>query len=253
MGCLVRGLFIFLGLTLLLVVRVGAETLPDIGFVDSEIERLNNENPKDENLISQYQSLAQSLKSQNALTQEQEKLRALITQFPEQRTRLSQKVDEADKLPVFQTGQLESYDDISQALARLSASLSEWQAASKVNADQRKKLNNSRITLPKDIASLNSQLEQASLTVSDSTDKLQAWLAMANAATLQLEKDKKLLEQQTLDERSELLQLEQALLAKKIELATPLQAQLQNRLTAIEQGSAKALIVKAGANQPGLG
>ncbi|MBC7006739.1 mechanosensitive ion channel protein MscS, partial [Photobacterium sp. BZF1] len=244
MGCLVRRLFIFLGLTLLLAMRVGAETLPNIDFVDSEIERLNNENPKDEKLLGQYQSLAQSLKSQSALTEDQDKLRTLITQFPEQRTLLNKKIKEAGQLPVFQTEQLQSYDDLSQALARLSASLSEWQAALKANGDERKKLNDSRITLPKEIASLNSQIEQASLTVSDSEDKLQTWLAAANSKTLQLEKDKKLLEQQTLDERSELLQLEQELLAKKIDLATPLQVQLQNRLTAIEQGSAKALIVE---------
>ncbi|WP_237157034.1 mechanosensitive ion channel domain-containing protein [Photobacterium rosenbergii] len=244
MGCLVRRLFIFLGLTLLLAIRVEAETLPNIDFVDSEIERLNNENPKDEKLLGQYQSLAQSLKSQSALTEDQDKLRTLITQFPEQRTLLNKKIKEAGKLPVFQTEQLQSYDDLSQALARLSASLNEWQAALKANGDERKKLNDSRITLPKDIASLNSQIEQASLTVSDSKDKVQTWLATATSKTLQLEKDKKLLEQQTLDERSELLQLEQELLAKKIDLATPLQVQLQNRLTAIEQGSAKALIVE---------
>lgn len=245
MGFLVRRLFIFLVLTLLLALRVGAETLPDIDFVDSEIERLNSENPKDEKLIGQYQGLAQSLKSQPALAKEQEKLRNLITQFPEQRILLNKKIKEADQLPVFQTSQLESYDDLSQALARLSASLSEWQEVLKANGDGRKKLNDSRITLPKDIASLNSQLEQASLMVSDSSDKIQTWLAAANSNNLQLEKSKKLLEQQTLDERSELLQLERDLLVMKIDLATPLQVQLQNRLTAIEQGSAKALIVDA--------
>ncbi|MGR5066284.1 mechanosensitive ion channel domain-containing protein [Photobacterium sp. DNB22_13_2] len=242
---LVRKLILCLGLSLLLTAGLGAQTLPDIDFVDSEIERLNTDNPKDDDLIGQYQSLAQSLKSQKTLAEEQEKLRTLITQFPEQRTLLSKKVQEADQLPIFQTNQLESYDDLSQALARLSASLSEWQAASKANADQRKKLNDSRITLPKEIASLNSQLEQTSLAVIDSTDKLRVWLAAANSATLLLEKDKKLLEQQTLDERSELLQLEKTLLVKKIDLATPLQVQLQKRLTVIEQGSAKALIIKA--------
>ena len=248
----VRLLFIFLGI-FLLVARVEAQPLPDIGFIDSEIERLDSENPKDEKLIGQYQSLAQSLKSQAASTEAQNKLRTLITQFPEQRTLLKNKIKEAGQLPVFQTEQLQSYDDLSQALARLSASLSEWQAALKANGDDRKKLNDSRITLPKDIASLNSQIEQASLMVSDSEDKLQTWLSAANSKTLQLEKDKKLLEQQTLDERSELLQLEQELLAKKIDLATPLQVQLQNRLTAIEQGSAKALIVEVEQLNVGLG
>ncbi|MCQ1059325.1 mechanosensitive ion channel [Photobacterium sp. ZSDE20] len=252
MWSLARKLIFCLGLSLLLTAGLGAQTLPDIDYVDSEIERLNTESPKDEDLIQQYQSLAQSLKSQKTLADERERLRSLITQFPQQRALLSKKVKDADLLPVFQTDHLESYDDLSQALARLSASLSEWQTASKANADKRKKLNDSRNTLPKEIASLNSQLDQASLTVSDSTDKLRVWLATANSATLQLEKDKKLLEQQTLDERSELLQLEKALLAKKIELAIPLQIQLQNRLTAIEQGSAKALIAKVEQNNRAL-
>ncbi|KHT62148.1 mechanosensitive ion channel protein MscS [Photobacterium gaetbulicola] len=242
---MVRKYICYLGLSLLLTMRVSAETLPDIDFVNSEIERLSNDNPKDENLLRQYQSLAQSLSDQIALAQEQAKLRDLVTQFPHRRGLLRQKINEAEQLPVFQTEQLETYEDLSQALARLRASLSEWQTASKDNAEQRKRLNDSRISLPNEIVSLNSQLEQASLTVSESTDKLQAWLALANVATLQQEKEQKLLAQQTLDERSELLQLEQDLLAKKIDLATPLQALLQRRLTEIEQGSARVLIAKA--------
>ncbi|PSU36448.1 mechanosensitive ion channel protein MscS [Photobacterium lutimaris] len=242
---MVRKLICWLGLSLLLTLGVGAQTLPDIDFVNSEIERLNNENPKDENLLRQYQSLAQSLSDQNALVQEQAKLRALVTQFPQQRRLLRQKINEAEQLPVFQTEQLETYEDLSQALARLRASLSEWQTARKDNAEQRKRLNDSRVSLPNEIVSLNTQLEQASLTVSESTDKLQSWLALANVATLQQEKEQKLLAQQTLDERSELLQLAQDFLVKKIDVATPLQAELQRRLTEIEQGSARALIAKA--------
>ena len=222
-----------------------SQSLPDIEFIDSEITRLKAEEPKDDNLLGQYQTLAQEIKSQQNLRKEQNQLRDLIAQFPTRRELLNQKIKDVEQLPLFQIQQLDTYNDASQALARLAAALSEWRATSKANAEKRKQLNDSRTNLPKELASLTTQIDQASLAISQEKGQLQQWLMVANLDSLKLEKEKRLLEQQTLDERSELLRLEQELLDRKIQIAVAVQIEIQNRLTAIEQGSVKILIQQA--------
>ncbi|MFC1503472.1 mechanosensitive ion channel domain-containing protein [Pseudomonadota bacterium] len=235
----------FLCVILMFSLSVLSQSMPDIEFIDSEIARLNAEELKDDNLLTQYQTLALKIKSQQQLTEEQNQLRDLISQFPTRRELLNQKIKEADQLPQFQIQQLNTYDDVSQALARLTAELSEWRATYNANAEKRKQLNDSRTNLPGVLASLSTQIDQASLAISQKNDQLQQWLVIANLNSFKLEKDKRLLEQQTLDERSELLRLEQELLGRKIQIAASVQIELQNRLTDIEQGSVKILIQQA--------
>lgn len=237
------GLVILIGV--LLSLGATAADLPASDYIDTEVKRLTAVEPQDAKLIRQYQSLGLKIKSIQQFTDEQAKLRALIASFPRQRELMAQKIEQASKNELFEVNALTSNDDLAQALASLRAAISEWRSNYNANTDKIKQLNASRLTLPKQIASLNSQIDDASLVGTDSDDQLQQWLNSANRKVLTVEKGTRLLEQQSLDERSALLKLEQQLLTKKIQLAAPVRIELQNRLARVEQDSVRELIVQA--------
>lgn len=222
-----------------------AQTLPETDFLKSEIARLNAESPKNDTLIGQYETLLNQITGFDAQRASRDDYRKIISQFPLQRERLLKQIEEADKLDMFKAKQLNSYSDLSQSIASLQAAMSEWRTTSQANAEKTKQLNAARTSLPVSLAQLNQQIEQASLVKSENGAEIDQWLETANLTYLKLQKEVMTAELQSLDERTELVRLEQQLLAKKLQLASPMLIELQDKLTRVEQESVRGLISEA--------
>ncbi|MGF1725433.1 mechanosensitive ion channel domain-containing protein [Photobacterium nomapromontoriensis] len=222
-----------------------AAELPEQRDVEAEIRRLSTATPQDTDLIANYQALSQTLKNIKQLTDEQAKFKARITQYPHQRNVLTEQIEQVRQLDLFKIDALSTNDDLAQALASLRAAVSEWRAKYKANAEKVIQLDASRLTLPKQIAAVNNQIDDVALVNNSSTDQLQQWVALANQRHLMLEKGLLVLQQQTLEDREGLLKQEQQLLTTRMQLAMPIQITLQNRLAQVEQDSAKEMILQA--------
>ncbi|KLV02328.1 mechanosensitive ion channel protein MscS [Photobacterium aphoticum] len=222
-----------------------AAELPDSRYVDAEISRLSADDPPDTDLIGKYQALSQQLKTIQTLTDEQAQLKAEIRQYPQRQEALNTQIQQVRSLDLFNITSLRGYDDLSRRLAGLRAAVSDWRATVKTNADSLKQLEASRLTLPKEIAALNSQIDDVVLSNNGDKNALPQWLALANRQHLMLEKGLLTLKQQSLDAREAVLKLEQQLLSTRIQLASPIRITLQNRLAQVEQDSARALIEQA--------
>ncbi|GAK86034.1 potassium efflux system KefA protein [Vibrio ponticus] len=222
-----------------------AQDLPSDDAIQSEIKQLESLSPKDEALIAQYTSLQSQLANFETLRQQRDSYRQTITQYPTLRERLNQQIDKADQLEIFNTDKLRSYNDLSQAIASLQAAMNDWRSTYQSNSEQANKLGKDRTELPTELAALDKQIEQASLNKTETGTQIDKWLESASLAELKLKRDVTSSELQSLDERTELLRLEQQLLDKKIQIASPLIIVLQERLTQVEQQSVRTLIAQA--------
>ncbi len=222
-----------------------AQPLPDVATIQANIDQLNSESPKNETLINQYTNLLTQVQQFDPLEKQRDDYRKIITQFPTLRERLENQINGVAQLDLFKTQDLRGYNDLSQAIASLQAALSEWRTNAQANNDQAGKLSQERTSLPTQQAQLDKQIEQAQLVKADQGDQIDTWLESAKLKLLKLQKEMVSAQLQSLDERTELLKLEQQLLDQKIQTATPLLADLQKRLTQVEQQSVRALIAEA--------
>ncbi|WP_299804016.1 mechanosensitive ion channel domain-containing protein [uncultured Shewanella sp.] len=237
-------LFLFLSLTLLSLAS-SSQTQPDANFLKSEIARLNIESPKNESLISQYETLLSRINGYEKQTATREKYLNIVSQFPVQRERLLKKIDDVERLDIFNIRRKDKYSDLSQSIATLQAALIEWRSTYQTNSDQNKRLINEKTTLPQSLAQTDKEIEQASIIKSDTGSQLDQWLESTHLASLKLQRQVTSAQLQSLDERTELLILEQQLLNRKIQLASPILIELQDKLTRVEQASVKTLIEQA--------
>ncbi|WP_322804313.1 mechanosensitive ion channel [Vibrio alfacsensis] len=227
---------------LILAEKTLAQELPNAQFIQSEITRLNSEEPKNELLLTQYQTLLNQIDGFDAQRSLIKDYRSIVSQYPLQKERLLKQIEQAEQLDLLQTKQLDSYSDLSQSIASLQAAINEWSNTSKANAEISIQLTTDRKTLPVSLAQLSQQLEQASIIKNDNGSDIEQWLQLSNLTYLKLQQEATAAELQSLDERTELLRLEQKLLDRKIQLASPLLITLQDKLTRVEQASVKNLI-----------
>ena len=226
-----------------------AQTVPELGYVESEITKLNGESPKNEVLIGQYETLkARLVADQEKRIQRDDYLKA-ITQFPVQRERLMNNINDVESLDIFKTDQLVKFSDLSQSIASLQAALVEWRTTYQTKSEQAKRLGTARTELPSSLAQLDKAIEKANLAQSDKGEPIDQWLELSNVSSLKLEREVLAAELQSLDERTEIVRLERQLLDRKIKLATPLVVNLQERLTQVEQASVRELIDQVNALQ----
>ncbi len=226
-----------------------AQTVPELGYVESEITKLNGESPKNEVLIGQYETLkARLVADQEKRIQRDDYLKA-ITQFPVQRERLMNNINDVESLDIFKTDQLVKFSDLSQSIASLQAALVEWRTTYQTKSEQAKRLGTDRTELPSSLAQLDKAIEKANLAQSDKGEPIDQWLELSNVSSLKLEREVLAAELQSLDERTEIVRLERQLLDRKIKLATPLVVNLQERLTQVEQASVRELIDQVNALQ----
>lgn len=226
-----------------------AQTVPELGYVESEITKLNGESPKNEVLIGQYETLkARLVADQEKRIQRDDYLKA-ITQFPVQRERLMNNINDVESLDIFKTDQLVKFSDLSQSIASLQAALVEWRTTYQTKSEQAKRLGTARTELPSSLAQLDKAIEKANLAQSDKGEPIDQWLELSNVSSLKFEREVLAAELQSLDERTEIVRLERQLLDRKIKLATPLVVNLQERLTQVEQASVRELIDQVNALQ----
>lgn len=226
-----------------------AQTVPELGYVESEVTKLNGESPKNEVLIGQYETLkARLVADQEKRIQRDDYLKA-ITQFPVQRERLMNNINDVESLDIFKTDQLVKFSDLSQSIASLQAALVEWRTTYQTKSEQAKRLGTARSELPSSLAQLDKAIEKANLAQSDKGEPIDQWLELSNVSSLKLEREVLAAELQSLDERTEIVRLERQLLDRKIKLATPLVVNLQERLTQVEQASVRELIDQVNALQ----
>lgn len=226
-----------------------AQTVPELGYVESEITKLNGESLKNEVLIGQYETLkARLVADQEKRIQRDDYLKA-ITQFPVQRERLMNNINDVESLDIFKTDQLVKFSDLSQSIASLQAALVEWRTTYQTKSEQAKRLGTARTELPSSLAQLDKAIEKANLAQSDKGEPIDQWLELSNVSSLKLEREVLAAELQSLDERTEIVRLERQLLDRKIKLATPLVVNLQERLTQVEQASVRELIDQVNALQ----
>ncbi|MGS0673762.1 mechanosensitive ion channel domain-containing protein [Shewanella sp. 125m-1] len=237
-------LYLFLSV-MLLSMPSSAQTLPDATFLKNEITRLNSESPKSEALINQYETLLSRVNGYKKQKAERDKYRNIVSQFPVQRERLLKKITDVEQLEIFNFRQQNKYSDLSQSIATLEAAVTEWRSSYQSNSDQSKQLVNARTALPQSLAQTDREIEQASIIKSDTGSQLDQWLESTHLAMLKLQRQVTSAQLQSLDERTELLRLEQQLLDQKIQTASPILIKLQDKLTRVEQASVKTLIEKA--------
>ncbi|MBL4912625.1 mechanosensitive ion channel [Shewanella schlegeliana] len=222
-----------------------AQTLPDAAFFKSEITRLNSESPKNEALISQYETLLSRVNGYKKQKTSRDEYRNIISQFPMQRERLLKKINDVEQLDIFNVLHKTKYNDLSQSIATLQAAVTEWRSTYQSNSDKNKQLINARTALPQSLAQIDREIEKASIVKSDTDAQLEQWLESTNLTMLKLQRQVTSAQLQSLDERTELLGLEQQLLNKKIQTASPILIELQDKLTRVEQASVKTLIEQA--------
>ncbi|MGR5251909.1 mechanosensitive ion channel domain-containing protein [Vibrio astriarenae] len=222
-----------------------AALLPEKQTLETELTRLNSENPKNELLISQYQTLINQIDGFEKLKSQRDEYRKTIGTFPEQKDRLQAKISEVPTLDIFRVGVNDNSADLSQSINSLQAAMSEWRSSLQSNTDQSKKLALDRTTLPQSLAQLEQKVEQASINAPKQSTTIDEWLDLADLTQLQLQKDVMTAELESLDERTELFRLEQQLTENKIQMGSPLLVQWQERLTSVEQASVKELINRA--------
>ncbi|MFM2578131.1 mechanosensitive ion channel domain-containing protein [Vibrio fortis] len=223
-------------------VNVLAQALPELDYIESEITKLSAENPKNEVLIGQYETLKARVASLDEKRNKRDEYLKAITQFPVQRERLMKSIDSVESLDIFKTDQLVKFSDLSQSIASLQAALVEWRTSFQTKSEQAKQLGTARTELPRSLAQLDRQIEKANLAKSDKGEVIDQWLELSNLTSLKLDREVLAAELQSLDERTEIVRLERQLLDRKIKLATPLVIVLQERLTQVEQASVRELI-----------
>ncbi|MEF1230256.1 mechanosensitive ion channel protein MscS, partial [Vibrio fortis] len=223
-------------------VNVLAQALPELDYIESEITKLSAENPKNEVLIGQYETLKARVASLDEKRNKRDEYLKAITQFPVQRERLMKSIDSVESLDIFKTDQLVKFSDLSQSIASLQAALVEWRTSFQTKSEQAKQLGTARTELPRSLAQLDRQIEKANLAKSDKGEIIDQWLELSNLSSLKLDREVLAAELQSLDERTEIVRLERQLLDRKIKLATPLVIDLQERLTQVEQASVRELI-----------
>ena len=223
-------------------VNVLAQALPELDYIDSEITKLSAENPKNEVLIGQYETLKARVASLDEKRNKRDEYLKAITQFPVQRERLMKSINSVESLDIFKTDQLVKFSDLSQSIASLQAALVEWRTSFQTKSEQAKQLGTARTELPRSLAQLDRQIEKANLAKSDKGEVIEQWLELSDLTSLKLDREVLAAELQSLDERTEIVRLERQLLDRKIKLATPLVIDLQERLTQVEQASVRELI-----------
>ncbi|CAH0533589.1 Mechanosensitive channel MscK [Vibrio stylophorae] len=228
-----------------LINDASATTLPSQADIKTQLEKLNGQSPKDETLIGKYQTLQKQISQSDSLGAERDSYLDIIKQFPQQKTKLQSQIDNAATLAIFNPPKTENSGDLSLAIASLQASIAQWRTASSALSEKIKPLANERTTLPVTLAELDRKIEQAALVSSNNKEQIDSWLDLSQLNILKRERAVASAKLQSLDERTELLQLEQKLLEEKITIATPLLSQWQEKLTRAEQASAKTLIEEA--------
>ncbi|RJX69365.1 mechanosensitive ion channel protein MscS [Vibrio sinensis] len=234
-----------MALVMLFAFPVQGESLPSAKFLDSEISRLNNESPKNETLISQYETILSRILGDEKQVSQRDEYRSIITQFPVQRARLLKKIDDVEQLDIFNIKQQSKYNDLSQSIAALQAGVTEWRSTYQTNGEKSKQLLSDKSSLPKLLAKTDGEIEQASISKSEQGSQVEQWLEATNLSTLKLQRQVISAQFQSLDERTELLRLEQQLLERKIQIAGPKIIELQEKLTQVEQASVRSLIEEA--------
>lgn len=236
-------LSLFITLTCSLTLQ--ANVLPDKQTIEAEITHLSAEDPKNDLLISQYQTLLTQVDNFDKQKNQRDEYRKAISSFPEQKERLLKKIEEVPTLEIFKSGLEESSADLSQNINSLQAALSEWRTSLQSTTEQSKKLSSDRTTLPQALAQLDQKIDQESLNAPNQSSTIDDWLELASLEALRLDREVMKAELDSLDERTELFRLELQLVENKIQIGSPLVIQWQERLTSVEQASVKELISRA--------
>ncbi|GAL34400.1 potassium efflux system KefA protein [Vibrio maritimus] len=210
-----------------------------------EIAKLSGAVPIDQPLIDKYQALLDTLNQFPELEREKASYQDTLRQFPVLKEKLLESIVDVDRQKVFEVGDSNDYNDLSQDMAALQASVAQWQAASQTGKEQTQQLEVAKTELPTQLADIDQQIEQASLKTIELSSDIDTWLAQASVERLKHLRQVTDLQLQSLDERTELHRLEQQLVARKLQIASPLMITLQNRLTQQEQASVRLLIGKA--------
>ena len=156
-----------------------AQALPELDFIDSEMTKLSAENPTNEVLIGQYETLKARLESFDEKRDERDEYLKAITQFPVQRERLIKSINDVESLDIFKTDRLVKFSDLSQSIASLQAALVEWRTLYQTKPEQAKQVGRARTELPRDLAQLDRQIEKATLDKSDNGEVMAQWLGSA--------------------------------------------------------------------------
>ncbi|USD61878.1 mechanosensitive ion channel [Vibrio sp. SCSIO 43140] len=222
-----------------------AGQLPAPSEIENKITQLSNSVPVDQPLIDKYQVLLDITNQFSTLNEDKTKYQDTITRYPLLKEKLLESIVDVETLKVFQVGKSSDYNDLSQEMSALQASVAQWQAANQTGKELTEKLTSEKTDLPKQLAEIDQQLEQTTLQSVEALSEIESWLLLASQQKLTLERQLLDTQLQSLDERTELHRLEQQLITRKLQIAAPLMITLQNQLTQQEQASVRLLINKA--------